>query len=64
MLSKQLRLLTSSLIIPALFISFGCDIAISQEIQFNENYYNEQGLSSFNEDFYNLPPIGNKNPFC
>jgi tetratricopeptide (TPR) repeat protein len=57
---KQLKLLASIVIILAFFISSGCGIAKSEEIQFSENYYNEQGLSSFNEGFYNLLPAGKK----
>lgn len=57
---KKLKLLASILIILALFISYGRGIATAEERQFSENYYNEQGLSSFNEGFYNLLPTGKK----
>ncbi|MCD6485967.1 MAG: tetratricopeptide repeat protein [Syntrophobacterales bacterium] len=53
---KHFKLLVSIIISLALFISSGGDIATSKEIQFSANYYNDQGLSSFNKGFYNLLP--------
>ena len=57
---KQIKLLAPIFIILAICISSGGNIATSKEIQFSENYYNDQGLSSFNEGFYNLLPTGKK----
>jgi len=48
------------LILLAFFICSGSNGAISKEIQFSAQYYNDQGLSSFNEGFYNLLPTGKK----
>jgi len=48
------------LILLAFFIYSGGNGAISKEIQFSAQYYNDQGLSSFNEGFYDLLPRGEK----
>jgi len=54
---QQIKLLAFTAIILALFISPVCGITLSEE---TESYYNERGLSSFNEGFYKLLPRGMK----
>lgn len=57
---KHNKLPYVALIILFFLIASGIGTAASKEIQYSETYYNELGLSAFNEGFYDLLPRGEK----